>query len=119
MSKTDKWIYKSNGDQTVIIRPTVVAGVYNSAGTMIPGSGTKLTPIKLVFDNGIAFVDEAFARKNKTPLADIILLIENEPKFGVNYWCIQDPNKKPTEGVKKEIKDSGKKKLKIIKGVRS
>jgi len=116
--KIDRWVYKSKIEQTVVVRPTTVCGVYNSAGTMIPGSGSKLMPIKLKFENCHCFVDADFAKRNKIPLEDLILLIESEAKYGTNFWCIHKPGKPAPKLVEQAIEDSGKKKVKVIRGVR-
>lgn len=117
MSKVDKWIFKSNYEQTVVVRPTTITGVYNAQGMMIPGSHVTMSPIKMKFDNCHCIVDAEFAKNNQIVLEDLILLIKAVPKFNKNFWLISEPDKPASKEVQKEI-DKAPKKPKVIKGIR-
>lgn len=120
--KIDRWVYKSSIEQTIIVRGTTVTQSYDNQGNPIPGSQVKRTPIKLKFENCHAIVDKEFSKRNHIGLDELLTLIEDNPGYGRNFVCIQDPRKgkELSKKEEKELEDSKKQRgVKVIQGVRN
>lgn len=112
-----KWVYKSNWDCTLVVKPTTKKGVYDNVGNMI--QAITVQPIKLYFKNGgMLVVDENLAKFHGVTVKDLVKLIELQNDFNRKFWLIQSPDYAADEKTIKEIEEGKKSKVKVQQGIR-
>ena len=112
MSNEQKWVYKSNWDFTLGVKPSqrkVVADAY--------GNNMMHTekPVRVRFTNGFLVVNEALAKNVGLPIDTLVNWIEMTNDFGRRFWLIQSPTKVATVDEVKKIEEAVKARPKMPK----
>jgi len=106
MSEEKKWVYKSNWDFTLVIKPTTKTGVPDGQGGLSHVITVK--PVKVPFVNGTLVVNEAMAKRFGYPIETIVQWIEMQHTFGKHYFLAQSPDmsltKDQVEVMEEEVK---------------
>lgn len=90
MPEEKKWVYKSNWDFTLVIKPTTKTGVPDGQGGLSHVITVK--PVKVPFVNGTLVVNEAMAKRFGYPIETIVEWIEMQHTFGKHYFLAQSPD---------------------------
>jgi len=90
MSDDRKWVYKSNWDFTLVIKPTTKTGVPDGQGGLAQVITVK--PVKVIFNNCTLVVNEALAKRHGYPMETIVKWIEMQPTFNKHYFLAQSPS---------------------------
>lgn len=106
MSDDRKWVYKSNWDFTLVIKPTTKTGVPDGQGGL--SHVITVRAVKVPFVNCTLVVNEAMAKRFGYPVETLVKWIEMQHTFGKHYFLVQSPNmsltKEEVEVMEEEIK---------------
>lgn len=123
MPKEKTWVYKSNGrvDFGLVIKPTTKLGMQDGFGNF---SHSIVSPaVYLKFNNGVAVIDEAFAKRVGHPVEILAEWANKQPQIGGQYFLVQSPDMSLTkveiDKIEKEIKAKKKSFTKVMQGARS
>lgn len=110
ISKPKSYVYRSNWDFGLGLKPTTKKGVPDGAGGF--SHMVTVPAVRVAFVNCMCVIDEAMAKQLGYPLETLVEWIEMQPGFGQRFF-------RADKVTPEELAKANKSKIKVEHGVRA